>query len=332
MDLSQLTAKTLKVSRGFTYQYYTSPAKASKPTLLLFHGWPDSALLWAGLINNYLLPNGYGVVAIDCLGYGGTSKPTELDAYAWQHLMADVAEIVDAEQLGKVVSMGHDWGAGMAQRFYNFYPARVSGLVLVNAAYTPPTGTFDLEAVNKITKQTFGHGIYEYWHFLTAEDAPSIMTKKLDSVYTICHGEPTTWIENWCSPGGMRKYITEDRTQPLLPYAQGLHKTDFYDRFGQEGAFDAANCYYKATLHGVQDATDTLIPEEGKRVTVPAFFWGCEHDAVCRPAIMQSSIDAGLLTDIESVIRDGGHWNLLAQPELFGKDILGWLEGRTFAA
>jgi pimeloyl-ACP methyl ester carboxylesterase len=48
MDLSKLTQKKLDVSRGFTYTYYTFPAQGSKPTLILFHGWPDTARLWAG--------------------------------------------------------------------------------------------------------------------------------------------------------------------------------------------------------------------------------------------------------------------------------------------
>ncbi|KAL6399572.1 hypothetical protein AUP68_18122 [Ilyonectria robusta] len=110
MDLSKLTRKTLQVSRGFSYTYYTSPAQDSKPTLILFHGWPDTARLWAGLINDYLLPLGYGIVALDCLGYGGTSKPTDLSSYAWQHMTADAVEILDAEKLATVISVGHDWG------------------------------------------------------------------------------------------------------------------------------------------------------------------------------------------------------------------------------
>lgn len=77
MDLSKLTQKTRQVSRGFSYSYHVSPAQGSKPTLILFYGWPDTARLWAGLVNDHLVPHGYGVVAPDCLGYGGSSKPTD---------------------------------------------------------------------------------------------------------------------------------------------------------------------------------------------------------------------------------------------------------------
>ncbi|KAF5019525.1 hypothetical protein F66182_8467 [Fusarium sp. NRRL 66182] len=330
MDLSLCERKTLKVTRGFEYTYYTVRAKDSKPTLLLFHGWPDSAHLWGGLVNNYLIPNGYGVVAPDCLGYGGTSKPADVEAYAWQRMTADAAEILDAENLASVISVGHDWGSAMCQRFYNFYPQRVSGLVMINVTYMEPNDQFDLDTVNEATKKEFGAGIFEYWHFFTASDAPELMSKNLESVYTVAHGDPGTWLDNWCTPGGMRRYVTEGRTQPTLPYAEGDHKADFFNRFGDKNGFEAANSWYRAFTTGVQNKADRLVPDAAKIVKVPAFYWGGEDDFVCRPAGLQPSIDKGLLPEVKSVVRKGGHWALLEKPDEFGQDVVNWLK-ETFA-
>lgn len=104
-----LPQKTLDVSRGLTYTYYTSPAKPSHETLLLIHGFPDSPDEFADVVRDYLLPNGYGVIAIDCLGYGGTSKPGDEKAYSFQLMAQDIKEILDKEGVDKVVSTGHDW-------------------------------------------------------------------------------------------------------------------------------------------------------------------------------------------------------------------------------
>lgn len=325
LDLSRLQKKTLDVSRGLSYIYYVSPARDSKPTIALFHGWPDTAKLWANLANGYLLPNGYGVIALDCLGYGGTSKPTDIESYSWDLMTADIVEIVDAEEVPRVVSLGHDWGSGLAQRLYNFYPRRVSGLVLVNVAYIQPGGQFDLGAVNKITQEAFGHGIYEYWHFFTAKDGATISNQNLESVYTVAHGDPHTWLENWCTPGGMRKYVSEGRTQPTLPYASAEHKADFMERFGKDG-LDAPSCWYKAFTFGIQSEADKLIAEDAKTVQAPVFFWGGEQDFVCRPAALQPSIDAGSLPDMKVKTREGGHWALLEKPQDFGQDVLDWLQ------
>ncbi|TPX10550.1 uncharacterized protein E0L32_008436 [Thyridium curvatum] len=330
-DLSKLNRKTLRVSRGFTYTYYTSPARdSSKPTLILFHGWPDTARLFAGLANDYLVPNGYGIVAPDCLGYGGTSKPTDDESYAWQRMAADAVEILDAEGLDRVVSAGHDWGSALAQRLYHFHPARVAGLVTLNVPYLPPTGDFDLEAANAATRQAWGAGVYEYWRFFTAGDAPALMARNLESVYSAAHGEPATWEQNWCSPGGMRAWVSEGRTQPTLPYASGEHKADFMRRFdpseGGGDGFEAPSCWYSSFAFGVQNAADRLLPKDAWTVRVPTLFWGGAQDFVCRPAGMQPSIDAGYLPNATVIVRDGGHWALLAIPDVFGEDLLSWLQ------
>ncbi|EEU36667.1 uncharacterized protein NECHADRAFT_86438 [Fusarium vanettenii 77-13-4] len=189
-----LTQKKLDVSRGFTYTYYTSPAQGSKPTLILFHGWPDTVRLWAGLTDNFLIPHGYGVVASDCLGYSGTSKPTDVTSYSYQHLTADMIEILDAEKLFTVISAGHDWGSALAQRLYNLHHSRVAGLIMVNVSYIPPSWKFDLDAANELTRKAYGFGIYEYWHFFTLEDAPKLMRKNLESEYSVAFGNPYTWL------------------------------------------------------------------------------------------------------------------------------------------
>src|SRR4051794_27188316 len=50
LRMHHLPQKTFPTSRSLTYTYYSSTKPASaKPTLLLLHGWPDSAHLWASL-------------------------------------------------------------------------------------------------------------------------------------------------------------------------------------------------------------------------------------------------------------------------------------------
>lgn len=328
MSLSKLTKKTLTVSRGFTYTYYISPARDSKPSIILCHGWPDSAHLWSGLINDYLLPQGYGIVALDCLGYGETSKPTDPKFYSWRDLTADAIEILDTQQLSSVIAVGHDWGSTLCQRLYNFYPARVSGVITINVGYMPPIGGFNLDAVNETTRQQYGYGILEYWYFFTAEEGVQAMNQNLESVYCMAYGDPRTWLETMTAPGGARKFVSEGRTQPTLPFATAEHKKDFMDRLSKEGGFAGPSCWYKAFAFGVQDEADRQVPGENKVIKVPVLYWGGEGDVVGRPDRLKPVIDAGLLRDIKSITRDGGHWALLEQPAVFGEDILTWLQER----
>lgn len=64
------TIKNLTTTWGHTYVYNFAPASdASKPTLLLLHGYPASRHDWEYQIAA-LTAEGYGVVAPDMLGFG----------------------------------------------------------------------------------------------------------------------------------------------------------------------------------------------------------------------------------------------------------------------
>jgi soluble epoxide hydrolase / lipid-phosphate phosphatase len=100
--------KDITTSRELKYRYFFAPATPSKPTVLLCHGFPSTSRDWRHIVP-YFIDNGYGVLAPDMLGYGGTDKPTDPAAYVPSLLTKDVIDILDAENLDKVVAIGHDW-------------------------------------------------------------------------------------------------------------------------------------------------------------------------------------------------------------------------------
>ena len=239
--MDRLDNKTIKVSRGFTYNYYTSPAKDGRPTLFLAHGWPDTAALWDGLVADYLLPNNYGIVAIDCLGYGGTDKPTDYTAYDFQKMTADVIEILDKESIDKIVSTGHDWGCALAQRMYNFHPNRVIGIISVSVAYVVP-GPFDLDKTLEATQQALGYGNYWYWKFFTAEDGAPKMNENVDSVFDAAHGVPETWLDTFCTEDGMRNFISQGKRQEVESYVTDNFRSEWVQRLKRD-KFDGPQCW-----------------------------------------------------------------------------------------
>ncbi|KAK5389155.1 hypothetical protein LTS03_001576 [Exophiala xenobiotica] len=199
--MERLTQKTITVSRSHTYTYYTHQAGTEgQPTVLLIHGWPDSAEIWSGFITDHLIPNGYGAVALDCLGYGGTSKPLDEKEYDFRAISADVVEILDTEKLATVACLAHDWGVGLASRLYNFHPDRLSALILAAVPYFPPMSSlFNLDALIQHQlqlqhqTQTPDNGkpsfiTSEYFRFFTADDTPQILLAHLESLWTVLHG------------------------------------------------------------------------------------------------------------------------------------------------
>jgi soluble epoxide hydrolase/lipid-phosphate phosphatase len=108
MDPSQY--KDIAV-HGVQYHYYHSaPKLASKPTLLFLHGFPSTSVDWVHQVP-YFSNKGYGIIAPDMLGYGGTSKPEDPRAYAGPELAAQCIAILDAEGVDKAIIVAHDWYA-----------------------------------------------------------------------------------------------------------------------------------------------------------------------------------------------------------------------------
>ena len=108
MALDPKSYKDLKTSRAFNYHYYISGPKEGKPTLLFLHGFPSTSRDWKPLID-FFQPQGYGILAPDLLGYGGTDKPLETDAFRMRFMVEDIVEILDAEKTGRALVIAHDW-------------------------------------------------------------------------------------------------------------------------------------------------------------------------------------------------------------------------------
>ncbi|KAJ4419810.1 hypothetical protein N0V82_004745 [Gnomoniopsis sp. IMI 355080] len=322
--MDQLTKKTVKTKRGFTYTYYVSPAKESKPTLLLQHGFPDSAAEWEDLINSHLKPADYGVIAIDQLGYAGTSKPTDPVDYKMSGIVNDLVDILDNEGVDKVISLGHDWGSRSAQMLYNLHPERVAGLVLVNTGYTGINNTpFDLDGMIAMAERVFGNGIGWYWKFFTAEDGPTLLTENADVVFDALHS-PDAWLEIFCSDGGLRKLIEargEGFDLKRRPYATDEMKKTFVERMRKDG-FEGPTCWYKSFVLGLQDGEGN---PDNNICHVPTLYVGYEDDVVARKDFIQPVMQAGLLPHFTNITLDGAHWGILDDPKTFGRAVTTWI-------
>ena len=106
---------TFTTSRSFTYSYIhirpttDSQSQTSKPYLLFLHGFPSSSYDWRHQIP-YFQQKGYGIIAPDLLGYGGSSKPLDVKAYMGKDMAKDVYELLKSEGIEEnVFGVAHDW-------------------------------------------------------------------------------------------------------------------------------------------------------------------------------------------------------------------------------
>ena len=106
--MDQNLYKETVVRRGHTYRYYLSPPGPQQPVLLFLHGFPSTSSDWRRQIA-FFQPLGYGIIAPDLLGAGGTSKPLDPKEFRLNAMVDDVLEILNGESIKKVVCVSHDW-------------------------------------------------------------------------------------------------------------------------------------------------------------------------------------------------------------------------------
>ena len=90
--------------------YQWGKPSASKPTVVLVHGYPDNAGVWKATAE--ALAKTHHVVAYDVRGAGLSSRPKATRDYQLQHLVKDLAAVAKAVSPTKPIHLvGHDWGS-----------------------------------------------------------------------------------------------------------------------------------------------------------------------------------------------------------------------------
>ena len=108
--------------------------------VVLLHGRNFSGAYWARTLDA-LVARGYRVIAPDQIGFGRSSKPTDVQ-YGLQAMARHTLSLLDARGVERFVVVGHSMGGMLATRVALAVPERVTGLALLN-----PIGLEDWQRV-----------------------------------------------------------------------------------------------------------------------------------------------------------------------------------------
>src|ERR1700754_3023570 len=110
--MSEINEQTVDSSGGVRVAVYEE-GNPDGPTLVMVHGWPDSHVVWDGVVP--LLADRFRLIRYDNRGVGKTSVPKPVSAYTMACYADDFAAVIDAMAPGQPVHvLAHDWGsAGM---------------------------------------------------------------------------------------------------------------------------------------------------------------------------------------------------------------------------
>jgi soluble epoxide hydrolase/lipid-phosphate phosphatase len=170
-----------KTSTGVTYNYVTIAAQPSKPIILFLHGFPSSSYDWRHQISHFSIL-GYGIIAPDLLGYGGTDKPTTVSDYLELKVSTEILEILQYEEIDKCHGVAHDLGVYVLSRMNNYFPERFLSSTFLNVPYRQPARIVNLDVMDAGMKERFGYEMLGYYRFNARQDAGEIMAQHVSSL------------------------------------------------------------------------------------------------------------------------------------------------------
>ncbi|KIJ68099.1 hypothetical protein HYDPIDRAFT_83277 [Hydnomerulius pinastri MD-312] len=320
--------KSHKTQRGFDYRYLFAKANPGKPTLLFIHGFPSTSFDWYHQIN-FFKPKGYGLVVPDLLGLGRTEpKPSNPTDFLQTAVAQDMVDILDAEGVADVISIGHDWGSGITGILSMKYSDRFLGFGFTTVTYAAPMVFPPLEVIFEAHKQVYGRPLLGYWALFGQEAAAGIIEKNIDSFLDLMYpADPETWKTYINLPGEMEEFVKQGQRLGQAPYVTNEHYEHIKKSLLEGGLASPLN-WYKSNLQGVnnhiKDSTSALSEEQIK-IRKPAFMAVAKFDYVCVRDYAIGEIEkyaAGGLTLVEF---DTGHWLLLEQPEEYNNALEQWI-------
>lgn len=70
-------------------------------------------------------------------------------------------------------------GSFLVSRLANYFPERFLKFVFLDVAYQPPTGPFNLDAINDMSEKMLGYPVFGYWYFFNSADAAELMNRNV---------------------------------------------------------------------------------------------------------------------------------------------------------
>lgn len=125
---------------GVKIRYYDIGNKKSKNALVLVHCWTCNVEFWKDSYKAF--PN-HRVIAMDLPGHGQSDKP-KID-YSMEYFAKSVGAVMKKAGVQKAVLAGHSMGTPIIRKYYELYPEKTQGLIIVDGALitVAPRADFD---------------------------------------------------------------------------------------------------------------------------------------------------------------------------------------------
>ncbi|HEY6578606.1 MAG TPA: alpha/beta hydrolase [Rhizomicrobium sp.] len=308
-------------TNGVDLAAYEAGPKTGFPVVLC-HGFPELAFSW-----RHQLPAlgaaGYRAIALDQRGYGGSSRPDEIEAYDMPHLTGDLAGLLDALGIEKAVFCGHDWGGSVVWAMPLYHPERVAGVIGVN---TPFFARLPVDPI-ALLRARMGENMYMVF-FQKPGEADRILAADVGKTFRFFMRRHVVTGEDYAKRPLEEKNLELARAlqsdeakwggEQLLDDDEMKKFVETYTRTGFTGGIN----WYRNISRNWE-----LSARFAQHVPMPALMIMADDDVVLTPAMAEGM--ERFVPDLEKVlIRECGHWTQQEKPAETSAAMIGWLRRR----
>jgi pimeloyl-ACP methyl ester carboxylesterase len=305
--------------------------EGSGPLVVMVHGFPESWYSYRHQIGP-IAAAGFTACAIDVRGYGGSDKPFPVEAYAMEHMVGDVAGVIEALAPGeKAVLIGHDWGAPIVWNSALSRPDRVRAV----AGLSVPYGGVPLRSFREVFEEFFVKRGYFFYQAYFQDEGVAEKEMEADPraalrkfYYAISGDAPDgTWPNDKKHGDPLLKGLPDPAQFPA--WLTQADEDYFVAEFAQSGFRGPINRYRN---HDEDFAW--LQQFKGRKIEQPALFIGGERDLVLAMMGRRShdEIRAAIKAEVPNLqgadtLPGCGHWTQQERPAEVNERLLAWLKG-----
>jgi pimeloyl-ACP methyl ester carboxylesterase len=272
------------------------------PLVVLCHGFPELGFSWRHQVFA-LAAAGYRTLTPDLRGYGGSSRPDDIEAYDILTICADLAALLDDAGARDAVFTGHDWGASVVWHMALAYPERVRAVAGMSVPITPRSPVPPVPVLRK----RLGDDFYMVWF-----QEPGVADAVLNADVRRTLLSQDVRAASWMTGGG--------RALPARPWQSEEELAVFISAFECTG-FTGGLSYYR-NIDRNWALTEYL---DGATIDQPSLFLTGSADPVA--TFMSAGKLTSILTDLRGhiVLEGAGHWVQQERPEDVNAALLAFL-------
>jgi pimeloyl-ACP methyl ester carboxylesterase len=297
-----VTATRVRVPGGDVELAVREHGPAEGPLVVLLHGFPEIGYSWRHQIEP-LTAAGYRLLVPDLRGFGDSSAPPAIDAYAIDVLAGDVLALIDHAGAEQAVVVGHDWGADLAWKTAWLHPRRIRAVGGLSVPFIPRAPAPPLP----IMRRHLGEDFYIVWF-----QQPGVAEAALERDVRRTLATPRVWDAAWAAD--------PDEDPPVPSFLTEQELDVYVEAFSRSGFRGGLNWY-----RNIDRNWERTARVADRRIAQPALFLTGERDPVRR--FMPAEAMAGWVTDlrVNEVVPGAGHWLQQHAPQAVNEHLLRWL-------